>query len=388
MCPDADLDIALDDLREGEADERCAVGNDLRDEDLELLRLLPRSLSAGIGRLHGSQLVGEVLDAVKDELLARLHGAPLTPVEEGRGPSIAPWQRAPMCRVRHALSTMGRDKSLAGRVTRAGQSARHNHHVWRFYSEIPRDIPATLPHVLPPKNGPWFAQADLGLGCSTYLEAMPDAVSSWIAQGVIRGRARATVLHIGAGPSGIAAAIDVLAPKRTRFRVHEVDPAGPEVSFRDPDEAPYRCLVSRSRVIPTDVRFRVVVLHAASPAGPGAVRHRDHYGPKHGLLDNGRMAYRNWLPATLADTLLAIGRVMVGGYLILYLPLGIRMPDKYLVEHGALDWFNYVLGQMPLAVLRSQTVVEVSPARQPFVGTQRCPWQVIVARKTGRRAAP
>jgi hypothetical protein len=221
----------------------------------------------------------------------------------------------------------------------------------------------------------------LGLGCATFLEAMPDAVSTWIAQGIFQGTPTGKVLHIGAGPSGLAAAIDVLAPRGSKVKVYEVDAVGPVVEFLDPEDAPFRCLAGRTRRVPEKGQFRFVVLHATSPAGPGAVRHRDHYGSGKRLIDNGRMAYRNWLPATLADMILAIRRVTVGGFLVLYLPIGIRMPGSYIVVPEAHELFEYVLGQMPLKILRRQTVVEVGPARQPCVGRERCPWSIIVARK-------
>lgn len=381
MCPAAAEDIIV--VTNAPTCNGVGAG-DLDEEDLDLLRRLPVSLAGRVAKVRGPQLVGEVLDAVRDELSAWMRRAPLTPQMEGFGPSIAEWQRAPMYRVWHGLNRMGRERNVVGRVRQATHDARHKHHVWRFFSETPRDVPPELPRIVPPdQKRPWFAKADLGLGCATFLEAMPDAVSTWIAQGIVQGTPRGKVLHIGAGPSGLAAAIDVLAPKGSKVKVHEVDAVGPVAQFLDHEEAPLRCLASRSQVVPEKGQFRFVVLHAQSPAGPGAARHRDHYGS--GFIDNARMAYRNWLPATLADMILAIRRVTVGGFLVLYLPLGIRMPSSYIVVPEALDWFDYVLAQIPLKILRGQTVVEVGPARQPFVGRERCPWRIIVARKLEKR---
>lgn len=374
------------------------------------LRLLPSPMRAHLSTLRNPYMQQQVLDLVLDkarEDAERWAGEAQT----RRDDHWAPLHEAVLRRV---IRESWADPKYRGwfRGVRADVLGRA--HLDRrkddlYYADV---APVTIPY------GPtWRARSDVGLGSTPALESLPEEVALAIAS-LITGRTTLDedevphefdefglgsdvdlldaadsngwrVLHLGAGPSTLAIAVDSLEAHlpSAATRIVEVDAY--------PWERETRCAEGPrmswpSKPGPFDKTFDALVLTPPCPGVGVAAQLRGMYlnDGSRNELDPGRLGSNKWLQRIKEAFTAGHQTLRPNGLVVLYLPLGVR--TSYEAAGKERKWgTTYVLdpkldlfvGELDLEVVRTLEVEEVAPRPQPYVGMRRPPYKLVIARK-------
>lgn len=432
MCPDAAVQEAAADAQAA-VRQREAERQEQRRAARRDLRRLPRSL----GRLLDSRnayVRQAVLDIIARDIgqVARRRGLLKTTGSVCPAGLIYQFRRAyawlsaaeavPERIWDAVVAELAADPNYRCRVRRLVRAEERKAHVGAVTSYDPQQRFRRMKCIEIPRSGLWSAQADLGLGSSSFLEAMPDALAIALAQRIL-DRARGCdidddvasfddtqptpqrVFVWGAGPSTVLRAINVVFGEAVPFIIHEADavqmaarstepPAkdrDDEVDPDEPDPPPEPQRVHRHDQWPfpphglSQSAFDLVVVHAPAPGEGVACQYRHIYGTQieeaRSEKDIGRLGPRKWmrdLETVVRSTPILLAE---GGEAAFYLPLGVRLRDGYRDEPTLLDPLAAWLSESGLTVTHDLIVVEKDPRAQPFVARKRCPWRLILARK-------
>jgi hypothetical protein len=191
-----------------------------------------------------------------------------------------------------------------------------------------------------------------------------------------------------------AAPIEVHAP----VEVHEVDTIGamaslPWVTWRS-HTLPTKADLERKPLEPPSTDrapydYDLVVLQVPPPA-EGANHLRNIYkgigdAANRHLADIGRYGPKRWREALPRLLQAVLARVADSGEAALLLPLGVRTGRcgrfGYRTHPELLAGVDHIIREAGLVVMSDTEVIERNPLAQPFVGTARCPWRSIIARR-------
>lgn len=417
-----DLDHELDALLEKRlSDDDAAVLEGTTKEEVERaqqkeyvarnLRLLPSPMRAMLAPVRNPYLLQQVLDRV----IARANEDAERWEAQVQASGDDHWGPVHEAVLRRVIRESWTDPKYRGwfRSVRAdvlGRAHLSHRKDDLYYADV---APVTIP------CGPtWRARSDFGLGSTPALESLPEEVALAIAS-LITGRTTLDkadvpqecalfelgsedvdllegadsngwrVLHLGAGPSTLAIAVDSLEAHlpSAATRIVEVDAY--------PWERETRCaegprMAWPSKPGPFDKTFDALVLTPPCPGVGVAAQLRGMYlnDGARTELDPGRLGPNKWTQRIKEAFTAGYQTLRPKGLVVLYLPLGVR--TSYEAAGKERKWgTTYVLdpkldlfvGELDLEVVRTLEVEEVAPRSQPYVGRHRPPYKLVIAKK-------
>ena len=373
------------------------------------LRELPDPLRRIVGKLRTDVLRLQVLDQIEARVEHEAIEACVHKNVMGWVGDLSATPYVPAIRRRQILRLLASKREFVqGAQELVTETLRqgHVHHVWRTW---PRPLPRRLPVTKLSASGIVTVESWAGLGAETLPETAPEGLLVLLARRVWRPhrgqqgsrrneRSLGWILHAGAQASTFTLALMATAPEGLRWEVCELDNVGeplsiPWIRWRS-HELPAKADAAAIELKP----FKVAFVHVPPPgSNANQLRNRakDLASPPHEdeqrrLPDVGRLGPRKWKTKLRASLKEAIKSLHTPGELFLLLPTATRTNE---IKNGRVEWRyqsdasllegvrELLLGE-GLTIDVDVAVCESNPVRQPFFGFDRCPWRLIIARRS------